>query len=57
MLGGPQVRTWSVLVVQALIDNFQWPHGAALALILSACGAIAVAIYASLGSRLAKGVR
>lgn len=57
MLGGAQVKTWSVLVVQALIDNFQWPHGATLALILAACGAIAVALYARAGAALTKGVR
>ena len=57
MLGGAQVKTGSVLVVQALIDNFQWPHGAALALILSVCGAIAALVYVQLGARLAKGVR
>jgi putative spermidine/putrescine transport system permease protein len=57
MLGGAQVRTWSVLVVQALVDNFQWPHGAALALILAACGALAAAAYVKAGSFLARGVR
>ena len=57
MLGGAQVRTWSVLVVQALIDNFQWPHGAALALILAVCGALAAFAYVHTGARLAQGVR
>ena len=57
MLGGAQVKTWSVLVVQALIDNFLWPHGAALALILAACGALTALVYVQLGARLARGVR
>ena len=43
MLGGAQVKTMSVLVVQNLIDDFQWPAGAALALVLAACGMAAVA--------------
>jgi len=57
MLGGAQMKTMSVLVVQNLIDNFQWPTGAALALILSACGLVAVAVYARLTSLLMKGVQ
>ena len=35
MLGGARVRTIPVMVVQQLIDNFQWPFGAALALVLA----------------------
>jgi len=54
MLGGAQVRTMSVLVVQSLIDNFQWPAGAALALVLSASGAAAVALYGRLTRRLTR---
>ena len=57
MLGGAQVRTWSVLVVQALVDNFQWPHGAALALVLAGCGALTVTAYVQAGARLTRGVR
>jgi len=51
MLGGAQVKTTSVLVVQSLIDNFQWPAGAAQALVLTLCGLLAVAAYAWLGKR------
>jgi putative spermidine/putrescine transport system permease protein len=56
MLGGAQVRTMTVLVVQQLIDVFQWPTGAALALVLSVSGAIAVILYARFTGRLMRGV-
>jgi len=56
MLGGAQVKTMSVLVVQNLIDNFQWPAGAAQALVLTACGMAAVALYAALTGRFLKGL-
>jgi len=56
MLGGAQVKTMSVLVVQNLIDNFQWPAGAAQALVLTACGMAVVALYARLTRRLSKGL-
>lgn len=56
MLGGAQVKTMSVLVVQNLIDNFQWPAGAAQALVLTACGMAAVALYVRLTSRFTKGL-
>jgi putative spermidine/putrescine transport system permease protein len=56
MLGGAQVKTMSVLVVQNLIDNFQWPAGAAQALVLTACGMAAVALYAKLTGRFMKGL-
>ena len=54
MLGGAQVKTMSVLVVQNLIDNFQWPVGAAQALVLTGCGLIAVALYARATGRLTR---
>jgi len=56
MLGGAQVKTMSVLVVQNLVDNFQWPAGAAQALLLTACGVAAVALYAKLTGRFMKGL-
>ena len=46
----------SVLVVQSLIDNFQWPRGAALALILAITGAVAVALYARSTRGLMRGI-
>lgn len=57
MLGGAQVRTMPVLIVQQLIDNFRWPFGAALALILAASVATIVYVYARLTSRLMRGLR
>jgi putative spermidine/putrescine transport system permease protein len=57
MLGGAQMKTMSVLVVQNLIDNFQWPAGAALALVLSICGLVMVAVYARLTGVLMRGVQ
>lgn len=57
MLGGAQVKTMSVLVVQNLIDNFQWPVGAAQALLLSACGMAAVWAYARVSGIFMKGVQ
>lgn len=56
MLGGAQVKTMTVLVVQQLIDVFQWPTGAALALVLSLCGATAVILYTRFTGRLMRGV-
>lgn len=56
MLGGAQVRTMSVLVVQRLLDGFQWPLGAALALVLSLTGAVAVGLYVKFSGRLMRGV-
>jgi len=56
MLGGAQVKTMSVLVVQALIDNFRWPLGAALALVLAATGALAVWLFVRAGRSVMKGI-
>jgi putative spermidine/putrescine transport system permease protein len=57
MLGGAQVKTMSVLVVQNLIDNFQWPVGAAQALMLAFCGTAAVFFYARISSLFTKGIQ
>jgi putative spermidine/putrescine transport system permease protein len=57
MLGGAQVKTMSMLVVQNLIDNFQWPVGAAQALVLAFCGAAAVFIYARISGIFTKGIQ
>jgi putative spermidine/putrescine transport system permease protein len=46
MIGGFRVKTMAVTVVDALLDTFQWPFGAALALMLSAIGAVIVVIFA-----------
>ncbi|MBM3597596.1 MAG: ABC transporter permease [Alphaproteobacteria bacterium] len=57
MLGGPQVRTMSVLIVQQLIDNFQWPFGAALALILATATSVSVLLYIRFTAPLLRGLR
>jgi putative spermidine/putrescine transport system permease protein len=57
MLGGAQTRTMPVLVVQNLIDNFQWPAGAAQALLLSACGIAAVWAYSRLAALFTRGIQ
>jgi putative spermidine/putrescine transport system permease protein len=57
MLGGAQVKTMSVLVVQNLIDNFQWPVGAAQALVLAFCGMAAVFVYARISGLFTKGIQ
>lgn len=48
LIGGLRVKTMAVTVVDALLDTFQWPLGAALALILSATGAVIVIAFARL---------
>lgn len=48
LIGGLRVKTMAVTVVDALIDTFQWPFGSALALMLSATGAIVVVIFGRL---------
>ena len=57
MIGGAQVKTMSVLVVQSLIDNFRWPLGASQALLLALCGGLVVALYARLTGRAMKGLQ
>ena len=51
LLGGVGGRTMSVLVVQYLIDNFRWPAGAALALILAVVALLSVMGYLRLTAR------
>jgi putative spermidine/putrescine transport system permease protein len=51
MLGGTGGRTMSVLVVQYLVDNFRWPAGAALAIIMAAVAVIFVGLYLRLTAR------
>lgn len=48
LIGGLRVKTMAVSVVDALLDTFQWPLGAALALILSVTGALIVILFARL---------
>ena len=43
-----RVKTTTLLVVDALIDQFQWPFGSAMALILAVSAGIVVLIFARL---------
>ena len=48
LVGGMRVKTTTLLVVDALIDQFQWPFGSAMALILAVSAGIVVLIFARL---------
>lgn len=45
LIGGMRIKTMAVIVVETLIDQFQWPFGSALALILSATATLAVVLF------------
>lgn len=55
LLGAGRVHTITTEVI-TLLDQFLWPFGAALALLLSLVGLIAVALYAWLSGRLLRGI-
>ena len=48
LIGGMRVKTFAVEVVETLVDRFQWPLGAAYALILALGGALVVVVFARL---------
>ncbi|MCZ4254217.1 ABC transporter permease [Sulfitobacter sp. PR48] len=48
LVGGMRVKTTTLLVVDALIDQFQWPFGSAMALTLAISAGIVVLIFARL---------
>ncbi|MBP0616667.1 ABC transporter permease [Jiella mangrovi] len=48
LVGGMRVKTTTLLVVDALIDQFQWPFGSAMALILAVSAGVIVLIFARL---------
>lgn len=48
LVGGMRVKTMAMIVVDTLLDQFQWPLGSALALALSAATAAIVLVFASL---------
>ena len=48
LIGGMRIKTMAVIVVDTLIDQFQWPFGSALALMLSASAALVVVLFARL---------
>lgn len=54
MLGGGSGRTMSVLVVQYLVENFRWPAGAALAIILAIAAIVTVALFFALTHRVTR---
>lgn len=54
MLGGARAKTMSVLIVQYLVDNFRWPAGAALALILAVTAIVSVGLYFMLTRKLTR---
>ena len=45
LIGGMRIKTMAVIVVETLIDQFQWPLGSALALILSATATLVVMLF------------
>jgi putative spermidine/putrescine transport system permease protein len=55
LLGAGRVHTITTEVI-TLLDQFLWPFGAALALLLSLVGLTAVALYAWLAGRLMRGI-
>jgi putative spermidine/putrescine transport system permease protein len=48
LVGGMRVKTMAMIVVDTLLDQFQWPLGSALALMLSLATAAAVLVFVSL---------
>ncbi|WP_118133018.1 ABC transporter permease [Oceanicella sp. SM1341] len=48
LVGGMRVKTMTVMVVDALIDQFQWPFGSALALSLAVSAGVIVLVFARL---------
>jgi putative spermidine/putrescine transport system permease protein len=48
LVGGMRVKTMAMIVVDTLLDQFQWPLGSALALMLSLATAAAVVIFVCL---------
>jgi putative spermidine/putrescine transport system permease protein len=48
LVGGMRVKTMAVVVVDTLLDQFQWPFGSALALLLALASAIVIMIFVGL---------
>lgn len=48
LLGGGQVQTMPIVVVQQLMGSLLWPFGATLALVLSMAALVLIAIFAAL---------
>lgn len=48
LVGGMRVKTTTILVVDALMDQFLWPFGSAMALVLAASAGIVVLVFTRL---------
>ena len=48
LVGGMRVKTMAIIVVDTLLDQFQWPLGSALALMLATATAAVVVLFAGL---------
>jgi len=48
LVGGMRIKTMAIVVVDTLLDQFQWPLGSALALMLSLATAAVVVVFARL---------
>ena len=47
LVGGMRVKTLAVVIVDTLLDQFQWPLGSALALTLSVATAAIALVFVS----------
>jgi putative spermidine/putrescine transport system permease protein len=48
LVGGMRVKTMAVVIVDTLLDQFQWPFGSALALMLALVSALVIVAFVSL---------
>jgi putative spermidine/putrescine transport system permease protein len=48
LVGGMRVKTMAVVIVDTLLDQFQWPFGSALALMLALTSALVIVAFVSL---------
>ena len=48
LVGGMRVKTMAVVIVDTLLDQFQWPFGSALALMLALASALVIVAFVSL---------
>ena len=48
LVGGMRVKTMAVVIVDTLLDQFQWPFGSALALMLALISALVIVAFVSL---------
>jgi putative spermidine/putrescine transport system permease protein len=48
LVGGMRVKTMAVVIIDTLLDQFQWPFGSALALMLALASALVIVAFVSL---------